>query len=181
VTSGIQTERLRLRAWRHTDREPFAALNADPRVMEHFPSTLSPDESDRLADHVEAHFDRYGFGFWAVEVPGVAPFAGFIGLAVPRFEAHFTPCVEIGWRLSREYWDRGYATEGAQAALRFGFETLELQQIVAFTAPVNLRSRRVMEKIGMLHDPAGDFDHPGLSEGHPLRRHVLYRVDNPAT
>jgi RimJ/RimL family protein N-acetyltransferase len=149
--------------------------------MEHFPSTLSPDESDRLVDHVEAHFDRYGFGFWAVEVPGVAPFAGFIGLSVPRFEAHFTPCVEIGWRLSREYWDRGYATEGAQAALRFGFETLELQQIVAFTAPVNLRSRRVMEKIGMLHDPAGDFDHPGLSEGHPLRRHVLYRVDNPAT
>jgi RimJ/RimL family protein N-acetyltransferase len=180
MTSEIPTGRLRLRAWRDSDREPFAVLNADPRVMEHFPSTLSREQSDALADHIEAQCDRHGFGFWAVEVPGVAPFVGFIGLSVPRFETHFTPCVEIGWRLSREYWDRGYATEGAQAALRFGFETLELEQIVAFTVPGNLRSRRVMEKIGMVYSPADDFDHPALSEGHALRRHVLYRLHNPA-
>jgi RimJ/RimL family protein N-acetyltransferase len=180
MTSEIPTDRLHLRAWRDTDRDPFAVLSADPRVMEHFPSTLSREQSDALADHVEAHFDRCGFGFWAVEVPGVAHFVGFIGLSVPSFEAHFTPCVEIGWRLSREHWDRGYATEGAQAALRFGFETLQLEQIVALAVPGNLRSRHVMEKIGMVYNPADDFDHPALPEGHPLRRHVLYRLNNPA-
>jgi RimJ/RimL family protein N-acetyltransferase len=124
-------------------------------------------------------FDKYGFGFWAVEVPGMAAFVGSIGLSVPHFQAHFTPCVEIGWRLSAEYWDRGYATEGARAALRFGFDALQLGEIVAFTVPGNVRSRRVMEKIGMVHSPADDFDHPLVPVGHPLCRHVLCRVSNP--
>lgn len=144
--------------------------------MEHFPSTLSREESDGMAARIDACFDRHGYGLWALEIPGVAPFAGFIGLAVPGFEAHFTPCVEIGWRLAAEHWNRGYATEGAQAALAFGFETLQLEEIVSLTVPANMRSRRVMEKIGMVRRPDDDFDHPGIEPGHPLRRHVLYRV-----
>ena len=172
----LLTERLRLRRWRPGDRAPFAALNADPRVMEYFPAPLSSEESDDLAARIEAHFDARGFGLWAVEAPGVAPFVGFVGLSVPGFEAHFTPCVEIGWRLAAEHWGKGYAAEGARAALAFGFETLRLEEIVSFTATGNLPSRRVMERIGMTHDPADDFDHPALPEGHPLRRHVLYRI-----
>ena len=172
----LRTGRLLLRRWRPDDRIPFAALNADPRVMEHFPAPLSREESDRLAAHIEAHFDRHGFGLWAVEILRVAPFAGFVGLSVPSFEAPFTPCVEIGWRVAAEHWGRGYATEGARAALRHGFEALGLDEIVSFTVPGNARSRRVMEKLGMGHDPADDFEHPALPVGHPLRRHVLYRV-----
>src|SRR5262249_27810186 len=147
-----------------------------PRVMEFFPAPLSREESDAQVDRIEAHFDRHGFAQWAVEIPGVAPFAGFIGLSIPRFEAHFTPCVEIGWRLAAPHWGRGFATEGARAALAFGFKTLGLAEIVSFTAVVNLRSRRVMEKLGMTHQPGDDFDHPVLPEGHWLRRHALYRI-----
>jgi RimJ/RimL family protein N-acetyltransferase len=175
----LRTERLRLRGWQPSDREPFAAMNADPRVMEYFPAPLSPEESDARVARIEAHFDRHGFGLWAVEVVGVAPFAGFIGLSIPGFEAHFTPCVEIGWRLAAAHWCRGFATEGARAALAFGFNTLGLAEIVSFTATVNLRSRRVMEKLGMTHQPGDDFDHPLLPEGHWLRRHVLYRIALP--
>ncbi len=175
----IETARMRLRRWLPADRDGFAALNADPRVMEHFPGVLSPEESDTLAATIEAHFEQHGYGVWAAEIPGVAPFAGFIGLAVPRFDAHFTPCVEIGWRLAAPVWGRGYATEGARAVLAFGFETLGLDEIVSFTVLGNLRSRRVMEKIGMVHNPADDFDHPCLPEQHPLRRHVLYRIAAP--
>ena len=171
----LQTERLCLRRWLPSDRAPFAALNADPRVMEYFPAPLSRHESDALATRIEAHFAEHGFGLWAVEIPHVVPFAGFIGLAIPRFTAHFTPCVEIGWRLAAAHWGQGYATEGARAVLRFGFETLGLNEIVSFTVPANHRSRRVMERIGMHHNPADDFDHPALPEGHLLRRHVLYR------
>ena len=172
----LRTERLLLRRWRDTDREAFAAINADARVMEHFPSTLSRQESDAAVARIEGHFAEHGFGSWAVEIVDEAPFVGFIGLCYPRFESHFTPCVEIGWRLAAEYWGRGYATEGAQVALAFGFETLGLAEIVSFTVPENLRSRRVMEKLGMKHDPCDDFDHPLLSPGHRLRRHVLYRL-----
>jgi RimJ/RimL family protein N-acetyltransferase len=143
--------------------------------MEYFPALLSKQESDTMADRIETHIEQYGWGLWAVEVPGVAAFAGFIGLATPRFEAHFIPCIEVGWRLAVEFWGRGYATEGAAAALTFGFQTLALPEIVSFTVPANLRSRRVMERIGMVRNPNDDFDHPGLPEGHPLRRHVLYR------
>ena len=171
----IHTERLWLRPWREADRAPFAAMNANSRVMEHFPSPLTREESDATVDRILAHFEAHGFGLWAVESPAVAPFAGFIGLCRPRFEAHFTPCVEIGWRLAAQYWARGYATEGAQAALTFGFETLGLDEIVSFTATANLRSRRVMAKVGMTHHPEDDFDHPLLPPGHALQRHVLYR------
>jgi RimJ/RimL family protein N-acetyltransferase len=154
-------------------------LNADPRVVEFLRGALSREESDALADRIEAHFQRHGFGLWAVEIPTITQFAGFIGLAVPAFEAPFTPCVEIGWRLDAEHWNQGYATEGARAALEFGFRWLQLEEIVSFTVPHNVRSRRVMEKIGMTRSPGDDFDHPLLPEGHPLRRHVLYRLARP--
>jgi RimJ/RimL family protein N-acetyltransferase len=172
----LRTDRLLLRRWLPEDRPLFAAMNADPRVMEFFPKLLTREESDATADRIEAHFAQHGFGLWAVEVPGVTQFAGFVGLAHPRFEASFTPCVEIGWRLSADCWGRGFATEGARAALQFGFTQLELAEILSFTVPGNVRSRRVMEKIGMTHSPQDDFDHPLLPEGHPLRRHVLYRM-----
>lgn len=175
----MRSERLLLRRWRTSDRAPFAALNADPRVMEHFPARLSRAESDAFADRIEAHFAEHGFGPWAVEVPGTADFIGFVGLSVPRFVAPFTPCVEVGWRIAAEHWGRGYAPEAASAAVAYGFETLALREILSFTTEVNQRSRRVMEKLGMTRDPADDFDHPGLPEGHALRRHVLYRLARP--
>lgn len=173
---SLRTERLILRGWRPADIEPFAALNADPGVMEHFPSTLTRAESEALVANIRAHFDQRGFGLWVVEVPGVVDFAGFVGLNVPPFEAPFTPCVEIGWRLARSAWGRGYATEGAAAALDFAFADLGLDEVVSFTVTANERSRRVMERLGMHRSPADDFDHPRLPAGHPLRRHVLYRV-----
>jgi RimJ/RimL family protein N-acetyltransferase len=172
----LRTERLWMRRWRPEDREPFAALNADPRVVEFLPGPLTRAESDERAARIEAHFQEYGYGLWAVEVVGVAPFVGFVGLAVPRFDSPFMPCVEIGWRLAAEHWGRGYATEGARAALDFGFQRLSLDEIVSYTVPDNVRSRRVMEKIGMTHRSDEDFDHPLLPQGHRLRRHVLYRL-----
>ncbi len=175
----LRTERLYLRRWRASDRLPFAQMNGDPRVMEFFPGPLSQQESDAVADRIEAHFELRGFGMWAVEIPGVVPFAGFIGLSIPRFEAHFTPCIEVGWRLDAAHWNRGFATEGARAALEFGFRWLQVEEIVSFTVPLNVRSRRVMEKLGMTRSPEDDFDHPLLAEGHPLRRHVLYRLKRP--
>jgi RimJ/RimL family protein N-acetyltransferase len=175
----LRTDRLYLRRWLPSNRAPFAQMNCDPRVMEFFPGPLSRQESDALVDRIEAHFQQHGFAQWAVEIPGVTPFAGFIGLSIPRFEAHFTPCIEVGWRLDAAYWNRGYATEGARAALEFGFRWLQAKEIVSFTVPLNVRSRRVMEKLGMTRSPSDDFDHPLLPEGHPLRRHVLYRLKNP--
>jgi RimJ/RimL family protein N-acetyltransferase len=172
----LSTERLLLRPWRGDDLEPFAALNADPRVMEYFPSVLSRPDSDALAERIAAHIETKGWGLWAVEVPGATGFAGYVGLAEPGFTAHFTPCVEIGWRLAHEHWGHGYAIEGARAALASGFTSLTLDEIVSFTVPANLRSRRVMERLGMTRAEADDFDHPGLPVEHPLRRHVLYRI-----
>jgi RimJ/RimL family protein N-acetyltransferase len=172
----LRTTRLMLRGWLPADRAPFAALNADPLVMQHFPAPLSQGESDALADRIERGFEDHGFGLWAVEIPGVAPFAGYVGLAVPAFDAAFTPCIELGWRLARACWNRGYATEAARAVVTFAFETLRLAEIVSFTVPANVASRRVMEKLSMTRDPAEDFDHPRLPAGHPLRRHVLYRL-----
>jgi RimJ/RimL family protein N-acetyltransferase len=151
-------------------------MSADPRVMEFFPKVLDRTESDAVAARYAAHFERHGFGWWVIEVVGVADFIGFTGLDVPRFESHFTPCVEVGWRIAYDFWGRGYATEAARAALEFGFQSLQLDEIVSFTVPTNLRSRRVMERLGMTHAPADDFDHPNLPEGHRLRRHVLYRL-----
>jgi RimJ/RimL family protein N-acetyltransferase len=172
---ALATARTRLRLWNAADRALFAALNADPEVMRHFPEVLSRAQSGALVDRIEAHFVRHGFGLWALELPGLAPFAGFVGLAVPGFQAAFTPCVEIGWRLAREHWGHGYVSEAAAAVLAFGFDRLALPEIVSFTVPQNVRSRRVMERLGMSHDPRDDFDHPSLPVGHPLRRHVLYR------
>jgi RimJ/RimL family protein N-acetyltransferase len=176
VLGDVRTERLLLRRWRESDREPFAALSADPRVMEYFERTQSRADSDAGVDRVMRRWADIGFGFWAVEILGDAPFIGFAGLSKPPFDAHFTPCVEVGWRLAAEYWGRGYATEAARTAVRVGFEELGLDEIVALTVPANRRSIRVMEKLGMQRDPRDDFDHPMVAEGHPLRRHVLYRL-----
>jgi RimJ/RimL family protein N-acetyltransferase len=158
---------------------PFAALNADPRVMEFFPAVLSRAETEARVTRIRDHLERNGFGLWALEVPGTADFIGFAGLGIPQFEAPFTPCVEIGWRLAYEHWGHGYATEAARAALDFGFGKLQLEQIVSYTVPANIRSRRVMERLGMTPSPTEDFDHPLVAEGHPLRRHVLYRLTRP--
>jgi RimJ/RimL family protein N-acetyltransferase len=172
----IETDRLVLRHWQDSDRVTFAALNSDPRVMRFMPAVLSRDESDAVFDRVQAHFKERGFGPFAVTLPPDDAFIGYVGLLVPGFEAHFTPCIEILWRLAAEHWNRGLATEGAQAVVRYAFETLGFDEVVSFTVPENLPSRRVMEKLGMTHDEADDFDHPGLQQGHPLRRHVLYRI-----
>ena len=145
-------------------------------MTEFLPTPLSREESDAFVARVEAHFEKHGFGLWAIEVSEDNRFAGYVGLMRPRFEAAFTPCVEVGWRLSPEHWGRGYATEGARAAIEYGFETARLSEILSWTAPANTRSRRVMEKLGMTRDPADDFDHPLLPPGHPLRPHVLYRI-----
>ena len=168
-----------LRRWCEADRSPFAALNADPVVMEHYPGVLDRVASDARIDALEEEFDRRGFGLWAVEVPGVTPLAGYVGLSVPTFEAHFTPAVEVGWRFARAHWGQGYATEGAAAAVAFGFGTLGLDEIVSLAIPANERSLRVMARLGMSHDPADDFDHPRFPPGNRLCRHVLYRLAPP--
>ena len=172
----LSSERISLRQWRDEDRDAFAAMNSDARVMEFFRSRLTRAQSDAMVDHIQEHFSKRGFGLWAIEVPDVAPFIGFAGLAVPGFSAHFTPCVEVGWRLAFEHWGHGYATEAARLALGYAFGTAALSEVVSFTSATNHRSRAVMERLGMRRDPAEDFDYPAFPEGHPLRRHVLYRL-----
>ena len=175
----IRTERLILRPWQEDDLEPFAQLNADPRVREYFPGILSREESDASVKLASNHIERCGWGFWAASLIETGEFIGFIGLEDVYFSAPFnelTPAVEIGWRLAFNHWGKGYATEGARGALQYGFDKLNLEEIVSFTAVQNMRSRHVMEKIGMHHDEVDDFDHPKLQEGHPLKRHVLYRL-----
>ncbi|WP_157244387.1 GNAT family N-acetyltransferase [Nonomuraea typhae] len=172
----MDTERLILRRWRAADREPFAALNADPEVMAHFPSLLTREQSDGFADRIEAAFERQGYGLWALEVRETGAFIGFTGLIYWDFPAHFTPAVEVAWRLARHAWGHGYATEAARAALEFGFTEAGLKEIVSMTDVGNTRSRAVMERLGMTRDPADDFDYPNLPEDSPLRRTVLYRL-----
>ena len=172
----LRTERLLLREWLDGDREPFAALNADPEVAEYLGGPLDRAGSDRLVDRIRARWRSDGHGLWAVERLDDGLFIGFVGLAAPSFDAPFTPCVEVGWRLARSAWGQGFATEAAREAVRFGFEELGLEEIVSFTVPANVRSRAVMERLGMTRDPADDFDHPGRPPGDPLRRHVLYRL-----
>jgi RimJ/RimL family protein N-acetyltransferase len=174
----IETERLLLRRWEEGDREPFAQLNADARVMQFLPQRLSATESDRTVDRIQEHFRKHGFGLFAAELRRERRFVGYVGLHVPGFHARFTPCVEIGWRLAADDWGRGLATEGAKAVAHYAFDALGLDTLVSFTVPANVRSIRVMEKIGMSRDAAEDFDHPNLPEGHALRRHVLYRLRN---
>ena len=176
VPEEIRTERLLLRRWRDSDFAPFAEMNADPRVMEYFPALLSREESDASIRRFNDHFDLHGFGLWAVEVPGQVSFIGFVGLRRIPWEAPFTPAVEVGWRLAAQYWGNGYATEAAKKVLDIGFQCLDLKEIVSFTVPANRRSRRVMERIGMLHCPEESFEHPMLPAGHPLSLHVLYRL-----
>ena len=173
----LRTERLLLRDWKDSDRLAFAQMNADPRVMEFMPGPLSTEASDQLLEKIVDHLRAQGFGLYAAELLDDHSFIGYIGLAIPTFEAAFTPCVEIGWRLASEHWDRGLATEGARAVVNHAFQFLGMGALVSFTVPANARSRRVMEKLGMTHDPAEDFDHPRLPVGHPLRRHVLYRLN----
>jgi RimJ/RimL family protein N-acetyltransferase len=172
----LMTPRLRLRQWRASDLEPFAALNADPAVMAFMPGCLGRAESDTLARAAEEAIARRGWGLWATELRDGGELIGSVGFGVPSFEAHFTPCVEIMWRLRRASWGHGYATEAACECLRFAFGELALPEVVAFTVPANVRSRAVMERLGMRHDVTGDFEHPRLPAGHPLRTHVLYRV-----
>jgi ribosomal-protein-alanine N-acetyltransferase len=177
----LQGPRVRLRDWHEEDLAPFAALNADARVAEFLPAPLSRADSDAMAERIRTRLAAQGWGLWAAQAEG--RFIGFIGLSVPVFDAHFTPCVEIGWRLAVDAWGRGYATEGARLALAYGFGALALNEVVSFTAVGNLRSRAVMERLGMTRDPADDFDHPRLA-GHPLQPHVLYRlrrIDWPGT
>ncbi|MBL8630123.1 MAG: GNAT family N-acetyltransferase [Rhodospirillaceae bacterium] len=174
----LTTARLKLRDWRDEDLPAFAALNADPAVMEFFPNTLTAEDSNALATRIRARIAEHNWGFWAVEVIGGPAFIGCIGLSVPRFDAHFMPCVEVGWRLAKTAWGHGYATEAARAAMDFGFNTLGLAEIVSFTTTHNQRSRHVMEKLGMTTTPADDFEHPLV--GGPLRKHVLYRRRAPS-
>lgn len=173
----LETPRLLLRGWRAADREAFADLNADPVVMEHFVSVLTRAESDGMVDRIEAAFAEHRFGLWAVEVRNGEPFIGFVGLAIQRFEAAFTPCVEVGWRLARAAWGHGYATEAATRVLDYAFDVLELDEVVSLTSTTNERSQAVMRRLGLTRNPADDFDHPNVPVGHALRRHVLYRID----
>jgi ribosomal-protein-alanine N-acetyltransferase len=172
----LKTDRLVLRRWRLDDRIPFARINADPDVMEFFVSLLTREESDAFVDRIEAGFAEDGFGLWAVEEIEAGRFIGFTGLIYQTFQAHFTPAVEVGFRLARHAWGRGYATEAATEAVKYGFEAAGLAEIVSMTAIQNARSQAVMRKLGMTHDPADDFDHPRVPDGHPLKRHVLYRL-----
>ena len=171
----LTTHRLTLRHWRDEDSEPFAAMNADPRVREHYPDVLTRAESDAAMGRIRAHFEQHGFGNWAVELRGHPGLIGYAGISRPSFPSPCGPCVEIGWRLAFAYWGNGYATEAGEAVVRAAFEKVGLAEIVSFATVGNRRSRRVMEKLGMSHDPADDFDHP-LLPGHRLARHVLYRL-----
>lgn len=173
----IETKRLILRPWKEEDLEPFAQLNADPQVMQYFPAVKTFEESTLEYNAILEHFKKHGYGWWAVSEKNGTNFIGFIGLRYIDFPASFTPAVEIAWRLAYDYWGKGYATEGANASLDYGFKVLELSEIIAVTSIPNIRSQAVMKRIGMHHNTKDDFDHPKLPEGHPLIRHVVYRLD----
>lgn len=175
----LETPRLILRGWRDTDVEAWAAMCADPRVMEYFPSTRDRAWAEATAHLFRTELERNGYGWWPIEVKGGTPFAGVIILQEIPFEAHFTPAMEVGWWLAYDSWGHGYATEGARAALGFAFRELHRTEVVAITTPVNVRSRRVMQRLGMTRDPKDDFENPRIAEGHPLRTHVLYRLKAP--
>ena len=173
----IETPRLILRQWEEKDHEPYINLNADPEVMEYFPSVKTPAETLTQIDRLSAYIDKNGYGFWAVERKDNNQFIGFTGICNPGFEAYFTPCIEIGWRLSKENWGQGFATEAAVASLDFGFKKLNLNEIYSFTSVHNYRSEKVMKRIGM--DKDGEFDHPLIADGHWLKRHVAYKITSP--
>jgi len=172
----IVTERLLLREWRDADVDAFTVMNADPVVMQFFPQTYTAERTLRFVARIRECWAERGYGLWAVERKDTASFIGYVGLWPATFPAHFTPAVEVGWRLAAEQWGHGYATEAARAALAYGFDSLGLEEIVSFTSSINVRSWRVMERLGMRRDASGDFEHPNVPEGHPLRPHVLYRL-----
>lgn len=174
-----ETKRLILREWQNSDIAPFAAMGQDPLVMEYFPDLLTPEESSGVIDRIKTVFKENGFCFYACELKSTAEFIGFIGLSVPKFKAHFTPCVEIGWRISSEHWGKGYATEGALKCLEVGFEEFNLNEIVSIAVKGNFRSHKVMDKIGMQRDLSSDFLHPNLASTHKLAPHLLYRMSKP--
>ncbi|MDB9952010.1 GNAT family N-acetyltransferase [Porticoccaceae bacterium] len=171
----METQRLKLRQWIASDRKPFSKLNADPQVMEYFPDVLSETESNAMVDRIEALIKKNGWGFWAVELKASGAFIGFVGLHSPRVKLPFNPCIEIGWRLSKEHWGNGYATEAAQAALNYGFEHLKLDEIVSFTSIVNRPSQAVMRKINMSNTNE-NFMHPSIPDGNALEEHVLFKI-----
>jgi RimJ/RimL family protein N-acetyltransferase len=175
----LETDRLILRQWRDSDIPIFAKMNRDPKVMEFFPALLSEEEAENFVARIRAHFQKHGYGLFAVELKNEKTFIGFVGLSIPQFEAPFMPAVEIGWRISSQYFGQGYATEAAKKILGFAFNNLKLKEVVSFTVPENKASRRVMEKIGMKRDLSGDFFHPKLEKDHPFSLHVLYRIKNP--
>jgi RimJ/RimL family protein N-acetyltransferase len=177
---SVVTQDLLLRQWRQSDSTPFAAMNADEEVMRYFPRLLTREESDESIALWRGQIEDRGWGNWAVELRATGEFIGFVGLTVPRRVLPFSPCVEIGWRLARAHWGKGLATQAAHAALGIGFGQLGLRQVVSFTSVLNLRSRAVMERIGMVNTHE-DFDHPAVPEGSPLRLHCLYRVGHPST
>lgn len=174
-TIEFNTERLAFRVWQDQHRAPFAALNSDPEVMRYFPALVSAEQTNASIDMWRSQFEERGWSNWAVERKETGELIGFIGLSIPKRQLPFSPCVEIGWRLKRSAWGKGYATEGAKACLRIGFERLGLTEIVSFTTLTNLPSRRVMERIGMTNSNA-DFEHPAVPEGNPLRPHCLYKI-----
>lgn len=172
----IVTDRLRLRAWQDADLDAFTAINADPVVMEFFPETYTGERTLRFVERIRECWTALGYGLWAVERLDNGRFVGYVGLWPAAFPAHFTPAVEVGWRLAADQWGHGYATEGARAALAYAFDTIGIEEIVSFTSVLNVRSIKVMERLGMQRDVAGDFEHPNVPEGHPTRPHVLYRI-----
>ncbi len=176
IRSEIRTDRLRLRRWEERDRAPFASLNADPIVMEFYPELLTRTESDAFVDRIEDHFDKHGFGLWAAELAETCEFIGYVGLWPAPVEAPFAPAVEVGWRLAQRFWGSGFAPEAARSAIADGFDRIGINEIVSFTAVINAKSRRVMEKLGMTQDSFDDFEHPAVALGNPLRPHVLYRL-----
>jgi len=177
---AIETARLLLRPWRDADLDPWAAMNADARVMEFFPEAYSREKSDDSAARMRARLENDGFGWWIAETKDDGAFAGTLALQTIPFEAHFTPALEVGWRLPVAAWGKGLATEGGAALIAYAFEHLGYEELVSMTAALNLRSQRVMQRLGMTHDPQDDFEHPWLEAGHPLRPHVLYRLRKTA-
>ena len=171
----LQTSRLILRNWKQNDIEPFAILNSDPRVCEFLPNVLSQEETLTSVIKIQSHFKKHAFGLFAVELISTKTFIGFVGLKYFSFDSHFTPSVELAWRLSWKNWGQGLATEAAQKVTQYGFETLGLPEILAITAKNNQGSRRVMEKLGMFTNEDENFLHPQLEYSHPLAEHILYR------
>jgi ribosomal-protein-alanine N-acetyltransferase len=181
IPNVFETARLTLRNWKQSDTAPFAAMNPDPKVMEFYPDIMTAQETQDMIDRIDAHFDAHGFGLWATELKATGEFIGYIGTKVFEGKTPFAPCIEIGWRIAAAHWGKGYAPEGARKILEQMRAVCDPDQILSFTATINTKSRKVMEKIGMFHDPAEDFDHPNVEAGHPLQPHVLYRMNPKGT